>query len=195
MKSGWRWGHSQRHPCKASGRVCTLSSSLPVVAPHGPAYPAAEGRHPGVDAGRLLRPAGVAPRRDPVNHPASPRTLAHQRASAVTAATVHAALWVHAAGTEHAAGESAVEVLLAVAAGQQRDGRLLQGLGVRAAWRRRKRLFLNTIFKIESFVCCLFVFIRCIFFGGEKLGTWSKTWKMTGWLFCLDLHYQVQRLC
>lgn len=115
-----------------------MPSSLPVVAPRGPAYPAAEGRHPGVDARGLLRPAGVAPRRDPVNHPASPGTLAHQRASAVAAATVHAVLGVHAAGTEHAAGESGVEVLLAVAAGQQRDGRLLQGLGVRAAWQGTK---------------------------------------------------------
>lgn len=81
-------------PAKASGRVFTLPPSdpvarlLPVVAPDGPAYPAAEGGHPGVDAGGLLRPAGMAPGRDPVNHPASPGTLAHQRASAVAAATV-----------------------------------------------------------------------------------------------------------
>lgn len=81
-------------------------------------YPGAEGGHFGVDAGGLLRPAGVAPGRDPVNHPAPSGTLAHQRTSAVPAATVHPSLRQDAAGAEHAACESTVEVFVAVAAGQ-----------------------------------------------------------------------------
>ena len=88
------------------------------VGPDHFSYPRAEGRDFGVDARGLLCPAGVAPRRDPVNHPAPSRTLTHQRASAVATATVHAPLWLDAAGAEHPAGEGAVEVLLAVAAGE-----------------------------------------------------------------------------
>lgn len=102
---------------------------------HHLVYPRDEGGHFGVDAGRLLRPAGVTPRRDPVNHPASSGTLTHQRPSAVAAATVHASLLLEAAGTQHAAGESALEILLALAAREEGERRLLEGLGVRAACR------------------------------------------------------------
>lgn len=82
------------------------------------AYPGAESRHFGVDAGWLLRPAGVTPGRDPVNHPTPSWTLADQRTSAVTTATVHTPLGLDAAGAEHAAGEGVVEMLLAVTTGQ-----------------------------------------------------------------------------
>lgn len=88
------------------------------IRPNQFSYPGTEGRDFGVDAGGLLCPAGVAPGRDPVNHPAPSWTLTHQRASAVTAATVHAPLWLDAASAEHAACEGAVEVLLAVATGE-----------------------------------------------------------------------------
>lgn len=80
--------------------------------------PQAEGGDFGVDAGWLLSPAGVTPRRDPINHPPRSRTLAHQRPAAVAAATVHAPLLMRAAGAEHAACECAVEMLLAVATGE-----------------------------------------------------------------------------
>lgn len=117
-----------------SSSVTFLSPFLfPVVVPRHPAYPGAEGRHFGIHTGRLLRPAGVTPGGDPVNHPTPSRTLAHQRASAVAPATVHAALFLDAAGTEHAAREGLVEMELAVAAGKEGEGGLLKSLGVRAA--------------------------------------------------------------
>lgn len=94
------------------------------------AYPGAKSGDFGVNAGRLMRPAGVTPGCDSINHPAAPWSLAHEWASAVAAATVHAPVGLHAAGAEHAAGEGTVEVLLAEAAGQQGQGRLLQGFGV-----------------------------------------------------------------
>ena len=81
-------------------------------------YPGAEGRHFGVDAGRLLCPAGMAPGRDPINHPSPSRTLTHQRTSTVATATVHTPLWLDAAGAEHAAREGPMEVLLAVTTGK-----------------------------------------------------------------------------
>lgn len=95
-----------------------LTCLLSVITSYHFVYPGAEGGHFGVDAGGLLRPAGVAPGRDPVYHPTPSGTLAHQRTSAVPAATVHTSLRLDAAGAEHAACEGTVEVFVAVAAGQ-----------------------------------------------------------------------------
>lgn len=100
--------------CHPSFLTCLLS----VITSDHFTYPGTEGGHFGVDAGGLLRPAGVAPGRDPVNHPTPSGTLAHQRTPAVPAATVHPSLRQDAAGAEHAACESAVEAFVAVAAGQ-----------------------------------------------------------------------------
>lgn len=93
--------------------------------------PGAEGGDFGVDARGALSPAGVAPGGDPINHPPPSAALAHQWPTTVATATVHAPLWMSAAGTEHAACECAVEMLLAVATGEQGERSLLEGLGVR----------------------------------------------------------------
>lgn len=119
-----------------------LSPFLLITSNHF-AYPGAEGGHFGVDARRLLCPAGMTPGRDPVNHPTTPRTLTHERTSTVTSATVHTPLGMNTTSAEHAAREGTLEMLLAVAAGQQRDGGLLQRLGVWATWQEWRGQRLN----------------------------------------------------
>ena len=95
-----------------------LPSLLAPILSNHLAYPWREGRDFGVDPRRMFRPTCVTPGCDPVHHPPPSGTLANQRATTVTAATVHAALWlVGAAGAEHAAGEGAVVTLLAMATG------------------------------------------------------------------------------
>lgn len=117
--------------------------------------PRAEGRDFGVDAGWLLCPAGVAPRRDTINHPPASGTLAHQRTPAVTTATVHAPLRMCAAGTEHAVCKCTVEMLLAVAAGQQWERRLLKGLGVGTTWGRSRRSSWAAFTRIWTTACLM----------------------------------------
>lgn len=100
--------------------VIHLSSPflLSVITSDHLAYPGTEGRDFGVDTRGLLSPAGMAPGRDPVNHPTPSWTLTHQWTSTVTAATVHTPLRLDAAGAKHAACEGTVEVLLAMTAGK-----------------------------------------------------------------------------
>lgn len=100
--------------------VITLSSLFlcSVIKSNHFAYPGAEDRDFGVDARRLLCPAGVAPGCDPENNPTSSRTLTHQRATTVTTATVYTNLWLDATSAEHAACEGTMKVLLAVATGK-----------------------------------------------------------------------------
>lgn len=135
-KCQWRWTRD----CLLrfiEHRSCL--SGLSVHASNHLLDPRAEGRHFGVDAGRLLSPAGVAPRCDSINHPPPSRTLAHQWPAAVTTTTVHTSLRMRAAGTEHATCECTMEMLLAEATGQQGECRLLKGLGVWMTWERCQR--------------------------------------------------------
>lgn len=119
---------------QASRCSILLLSSLFLIPSDHLVYPGCECRHFGVDSRGLLCSAGMAPGRDPINHPAPSRALAHQRAAAVASAAVYSPVWLKAAGTEHPGREGAVKVMLAVSAGKEVDGSLLQGLGVGAAY-------------------------------------------------------------
>lgn len=123
-------------------------------------YPWGEGRDFGVDTWGLLCPAGVTPGRDPINHPTPAWALAHQRTSAVSTATVHTSVGLDAASAEHPACESAVEMLLTVTTGKQVERRLLQGLGVRAAWEKGRGLWASVCRQMSLFFILLCLPIR-----------------------------------
>lgn len=100
--------------------------------------PGHEGGDFGVNAGCVLQSTCVTPRCDPIYNPTSTRPLTHQRTSAISTATVHAAVVVGGAGTQHAIGELVRIAPLTLTLAQHGNRGLLESFWICTTWEKKR---------------------------------------------------------